>query len=66
MPGAYLLCTYQYNSQVIARESAFTRDELDILLKAAADHAMEVVPLVQTFGHLGQLTTAQMRLDKNQ
>jgi hypothetical protein len=40
--------------QVIARESAYTRDDIDILLKAALDHSMEVVPLVQTFGHLGK------------
>jgi hypothetical protein len=42
------------NFKVIAREDAYTRDEVDILLRAAADHDMEVVPLVQTFGHLGR------------
>jgi hypothetical protein len=49
--GTYL--TDAFTFQVIARESAYTREEVDILLKAAVDHSMEVVPLVQTFGHLG-------------
>ncbi|XP_023334110.1 hexosaminidase D [Eurytemora carolleeae] len=38
--------------QVLAREGHYSREEVLLLLQAAIDLELEVVPLVQTFGHL--------------
>lgn len=38
--------------QMLARDGAYSRDNVQAILSAAAHHGVEVVPLIQTFGHL--------------
>ncbi|XP_014270971.1 hexosaminidase D isoform X1 [Halyomorpha halys] len=43
---------FPYSSIDAAAHNAYTRDEIDSIMKLANESSLEVIPLIQTFGHL--------------
>jgi hexosaminidase len=42
---------YEGSLEIIRSGTAYTKDEVRLILKAANDEHLDIIPLVQTFGH---------------